>query len=107
MLLQIITECSTEAGNSAVDAIVEAVKKIAKAKNIYTAMFVFYHVALPMLESLEEKPEFEEACDTAVREAVYTKARRYWCHYTIILSVTSSHRVPCKLSKKMITYIIQ
>ena len=26
-----------------------------------------------MLESLEEKPEFEEAGDTAVREAVYTK----------------------------------
>jgi hypothetical protein len=26
-----------------------------------------------MLESLEEKPEFEEACDTAVCEAVYQK----------------------------------
>ena len=62
----------SEAGNSAVDAIVEAVKKIAKAKKIHSDV-LFYHVALPMLESLEEKPEFEEAGDTAVREAVYTK----------------------------------
>jgi AmiR/NasT family two-component response regulator len=62
----------SEAGNSAVDAIVEAVKKIAKIKKMHSDV-LFYHVALPMLESLEEKPEFEEAGDTAVREAVYTK----------------------------------
>jgi|TARA_R110000823_G_scaffold93086_1_gene203966 hypothetical protein len=62
----------SDAGNSAVDAIVTAVKKIAKIKKIHSDV-IFYHVALPMLESLEEKPEFEEAGDTAVREAVYTK----------------------------------
>ena len=62
----------SEAGNSAVDAIVEAVKKIAKTKKMHSDV-LFYHVALPMLESLEEKPEFEEACDTAVREAMYQK----------------------------------
>ena len=47
-------------------------KKIANTKKIHSDV-VFYHIALPMLESLEEKPEFEEACDTAVCEAVYTK----------------------------------
>ena len=62
----------SEAGNSAVDAIVEAVKKIAKTKKMHSDV-LFYHVALPMLESLEEKPEFEEAGDTAVREAMFTK----------------------------------
>tara|TARA_B100000795_G_scaffold108142_1_gene79880 strand:- start:141 stop:401 length:261 start_codon:yes stop_codon:yes gene_type:complete len=62
----------SEAGNSAVDAIVEAVKKIAKTKKMHSDV-LFHYVALPMLESLEEKPEFEEAGDTAVREAVYTK----------------------------------
>ena len=62
----------SEAGNSAVNAIVEAVKKIAKTKKMHSDV-LFHYVALPMLESLEEKPEFEEAGDTAVREAVYTK----------------------------------
>ena len=74
MLLQIITECLLKLVMLAVDAIVEAVKKIAKANNIYRPRgCAFYDVALPMLESLEKKPEFEEACDTAVREAVYQK----------------------------------
>ena len=65
----------TDAGNSAVDAIVEAVKKIAKLKicNGQEPINIFHHVALPMLETLEEIPAFEEAGDTAVREAVYTK----------------------------------
>ena len=64
----------TEAGNVAVDAIVEDVKKIAKANNIYRPRgCAFYDIAMPMLESLEKKPEFEEACDTAVCEAVYQK----------------------------------
>ena len=62
----------SEAGNSAVDAIVEAVKKIAKTKKMHSDV-LFHYVALPMLESLEEKPEFEEAGDTAVREAMFTK----------------------------------
>ena len=67
----------TDAGNAAVDAVFEAVKKIFITsydyKDTYDGTGIFYHVALPMLESLEEKPEFEEAGDTAVREAVYTK----------------------------------
>ena len=42
----------SDAGNSAVDAIVTAVKKIAKIKKIHSDV-IFYHVALPMLESLE------------------------------------------------------
>ena len=62
----------SEAGNVAVDAIVEAVKKIAKANKIHSDV-VFYDIALPMLESLEVMPEFEEAGDTAVREAMFTK----------------------------------
>ena len=62
----------TDDGNSAVDAIVEAVKKIAKIKKIHSDV-IFYHVALPMLEKLEIMPEFEEAGDTAVREAMYQK----------------------------------
>ena len=37
------------------------------------AKIIFYNVALPMLEKLEVMPEFEEAGDTAVREAMYQK----------------------------------
>ena len=79
---------------AAVDADCRSCKKDCKNKKDTHSDVLFYHVALPMLESLEEKPEFEEAGDTAVREAVYTKARRCWCHYTMIrvLSVTMCHR---------------
>ena len=67
----------TDAGNSAVDAVFEAVKKIFITsydyKDTYDGTGIFYHVALPMLESLEVMPEFEEAGDTAVREAMFTK----------------------------------
>jgi len=67
----------TDAGNAAVDAVFEAVKKIFITsydyKDTYDGTGIFYHVALPMLESLEVMPEFEEAGDTAVREAMFTK----------------------------------
>ena len=67
----------TDAGNAAVDAVFEAVKKIFITsydyKDTLDGTGIFYHVALPMLESLEVMPEFEEAGDTAVREAMFTK----------------------------------
>ena len=67
----------TDAGNAAVDAVFEAVKKIFNTsydyKDTLDGTGIFYNVALPMLEKLEVMPEFEEAGDTAVREAMFTK----------------------------------
>ena len=67
----------TDAGNAAVNDVFEAVKKIFNTsydyKDTLDGTGIFYNVALPMLEKLEVMPEFEEAGDTAVREAMYQK----------------------------------
>ena len=67
----------TDAGNIAVNDVFEAVKKIFNTscdyKDTLDGTGIFYNVALPMLEKLEVMPEFEEAGDTAVREAMYQK----------------------------------
>jgi hypothetical protein len=51
----------TEAGNQAVQRIVE----------FATGKLMTYNETLPLLYALSNKPGFEEATDTAVRESVY------------------------------------
>ena len=77
MLLQIITECLLKLVMLLLMHVFEAVKKICNTtydyKDTLDGTGLFYNVALPMLEKLEVMPEFEEAGDTAVREAMYQK----------------------------------
>jgi hypothetical protein len=51
----------TEAGNQAVQRIVDYA----------TGKLMTYNETLPLLYALSNKPGFEEATDTAVRESVY------------------------------------
>ena len=64
----------SESGNSAVEAIITSVMKIADLLAYeVTSNAIFHDIAMPMLETLENVPAFEEAGDTAVREAVWAK----------------------------------